>query len=125
MAGVWLSEVRLKEALGADDAHALLEALGGMTFYLPTRPQPTNILGRDLSKILSKEGYSKLVRLCGGDRISLPNFRRVSNVSEAKSLLRKGMSIREVADHLRISQRYAEKLSAEVKAQPQQLSLFS
>ena len=124
MSARWLSEVTLKEELGAHDALALLEALGGMSFYVPLMPRPTDILGRDLSKLLTRSGYRLLVALAGGETVSLPNCRRVSNAGEAKALLRQGLSVRHVADALRLSQRYVEMIAGRERSRPVQLTLL-
>lgn len=126
MSSRWLSEVLLRDELGIPDAPALLDALGGMSFYVPLMDTPTNILGRDLSKILSPSGYRKLVALAGGETVQLPNARRRSGAGEeAKRLLREGKSVRHVADALRLSQRYVEQIAAAERTRPRQLSLLS
>ena len=125
MSARWLSEVTLRGVLGVPDALALLEALGGMTFYVPLMERKTNILGRDLFQILSPSGYRKLVALAGGENITLPNYRRASGAAEAKRLLEQGLSARKVADALRLSQRYVEKLAERERTRPRQGSLLS
>ena len=123
MSSRWLSEATLKEELGTADALALMEALGGVSFYVPLMERPSDILGRDLSKILSPSGYRLLIALAGGETVNLPNLRRRTGAREARKLLGQGMSARKVADVLRLSQRYVEKLAERERSRPRQLPL--
>jgi len=124
MSGRWLAEATLTEELGAPDALALLSALGGMSFYVPLMERPTDILGRDLSQVLSASGYRKLIALAGGETVCLPNVRRGTGANEARKLLRRGLSARQVADTLHLSLRYVEYIAAAERARPLQLSLL-
>ena len=123
MSARWLSEALLKETLGPADSLALLQALGGLSFYVPKTCGPARILGRDLHKLLSFSGLKKLVELAGGETVQLPNHRRAPASLEVRRLLRLGLSSRQIADAMRLSLRYVESLR-KAERSDQQHSLF-
>ena len=123
MGAVWLSENSLALMIGAEDARALLEALGGLTVYIPKTPGPTRSFGRNLEDVLSPEGFAALCRHVGGETASLPNARRKAGAKQIRRLLDQGKSHRQIAEDLRVSVRYVERIASRPKP-PAQLSLF-
>ena len=123
MGAVWLSETSLCLMIGTEDSRALLEALGGLTVYIPKAPGPTKTFGLNLEDVLSPEGFAALCRHVGGETVSLPNVRRKTGSKQIRRLLDQGKSHRQIAEDLRVSVRYVEMVASR-PAPPAQLSLF-
>lgn len=108
MGACWISWGELAGLVGNDAAQALCSTRGGVTLYVPKVPDE----GGELARILGMAALRKLVEVYGGEIIVTPNRRKEGpRKGKILDMLARGMSAREIALKLDVTQRYVEYLA--------------
>ncbi len=121
MAGIWVSFGNLQDIIGEDMARVLCQSMGGVTFYVPKKATP----GHDLVRLIGKAGLRSLSAVYGGEVIVVPNYRRGKpRKGEIIKLLERGVSMRDIALRLDVTERYVEHIATSVRPRAIQGSLL-
>ncbi|WP_300551549.1 hypothetical protein [Desulfovibrio sp.] len=101
-------------------ALALAEEFGGVPIYIPKSPDA----GCKLVPLIGLSALKRLASVYGGEWITVPRGSRAKDKKkDVRELLDDGLSFRETAIRAKVSLRYVAKVAAQVKANPQQLTL--
>lgn len=121
MAGIWVNFANLQDIMGKDMATVLCRARGGVSFYVPKAAQA----GHDLVRIIGVPAFRALVAVYGGEVIVVPNYRRgTPRKGTILKLLEQGVSMRDIAMRLDVTERYVEHIAACVRPKHAQRSLL-
>ena len=121
MGAVWISYAELAGLIGNDAAHTLCRTRGGVTLYVPKVPDE----GGELARIIGLAALRKLVEVHGGEIIVTPNRRKEGpRKGKILDMLAKGMSERDIALRLDVTQRYVEYLAKSARHSARQGSLL-
>lgn len=116
----WVHFGALADVIGRDAAAALCGEMGGVPVYVPAAPRP----GHDLERIVGRQALLALAAVYGGARIMVPNLRRGQpRKGEILELLGRGLSRRDIALRLCVTQRYVELVAQRARPAAVQASL--
>ncbi|MDR2745684.1 MAG: RNA helicase [Desulfovibrio sp.] len=117
----WVSHGELRELLGSDAAGALCRTFGGVHYYIPAEPSAAH----PFTPILGTAGMRVLCNTYGGEKITLPNWKRPEpKKGEILSRLEKGESPRSIAIALEVTERWVWVVAEVYKPRARQLSLL-
>lgn len=105
MANMWVSEVELRDLLGADTAKTFVRILGGQRVYIPQSATADHQLARTIGLM----GMRALCHAFAGETISLPSSReRDTAKKQIKRLIAEGKSHGQIAAACKVTHRYVE-----------------
>lgn len=93
--------------VGQEAALQLSAAFGGMRIYVPVEPDAS------LIEAIGADGAAKLSRSWGGEQIDVPA--RQGKALRITEMLGQGLSTREVAQRLLVTERYVRKVRASME----------
>lgn len=121
MAGLWVSYGELSSVIGADMARVLCRLYGGVSLHIPK--QATSDAA--LAPYLGLPALRSLTSVYGGTTITVPNKRKAEpRKGQVLDMLDAGMSAREIALSLDVTERYVRHVSATARPNFNQASLF-
>ena len=113
MSSKWLSFPELRRIAGDAEAVALCRSAGGVSVYVPKKPE----MRPAWAKALSAEAWASLAAEYGGDVIAFPNLRRSESFkADIVRMLADGKTCREIAKALPVTERYVRSLMRRVKS---------
>lgn len=108
MGASWISYAELAGIIGKDAAQTLCSTRGGVTLYVPKLLDE----GSEIAKIMGVPALRLLARVYGGECIIVPNRRKAGPRKEKiHDLIAAGLSARDIALRLDVTQRYVEYLA--------------
>ena len=121
MAGIWVSFGNLQDVIGEDMARVLCQTRGGVTIYVPKTARQEH----ELTRYIGMTGLRSLSAVYGGEVIVVPNYRRGKpRKAEIIRLLERGLSMRDIALQLDVTERYVEHIATSVRPKATQVSLL-
>ena len=101
------------EMVSESAAGLIVDNWGGVRLYIPKRYNPDHSIAR----LLEAEDMRKLIYFYGGETLSIPRNKTVSN-KKARIIdgLQAGKPHRIIAREVEVSQRYVEKISMMLRA---------
>lgn len=121
MGANWISWAELTGLIGNDAAQALCSTLGGVTLYVPKLEDESS----KIAKIIGATALRKLAQVYGGEIIMVPNRRRRGPIKDKiLNMLAQGVSGRDIALRLDVTQRYVEYLAKAGGSQQRQGNLL-
>lgn len=111
---MWVSDVELADLLGRDAARIFTRTLGGQCLYVPAKADASH----RIACIIGLRCMEILCASYGGENITIPNGREKNTARRrAIQMLQQGHSLSRVANACEITQRYAEMIAQELRAQ--------
>lgn len=108
MGASWISYAELEGIIGKDAAQTLCSTRGGVTLYVPKLLDE----GSEIGRIVGVPALRLLAQVYGGESIVVPNRRKAGPRKEKiLDMITAGLSARDIALRLDVTQRYVEYLA--------------
>ena len=121
MAGLWVSYGELATVIGEDLARMLCRLRGGVSLHIPKQATSDAVL----APFIGLPALRALSSVYGGATITVPNKRKDEpRKGQVLDMLDAGMSARDIALQLDVTERYVRHVGASARPNIKQASLF-
>ncbi len=114
MSETWIAYEDLTALVGVEAAGALCAALGGAPVYVARRPSPDG----DLARAAGMEAAGALAAAYGGETVVVPTRRAYLRARQTGELLRQGLSCRETARRVGLTERRVRQIARQIRTNP-------